>query len=173
MSLGALTFFGWAATESALPPKAFHSRFLSPYPITLIVVFAVGAVLLVVRKVDDYTKHPEKYEIDVRDETDGSHQIVVLRDNEEPQMVGSTLTAPRNAIISRAFGSDPVRITVPSGGLFGIDPSVTLGIDLPDSVRTFTLPDGGTVSAQLRAVVNEVSDVIGQPTASEPPKEPK
>jgi hypothetical protein len=122
--------------------------------------------------VDDYIKDPSQYTIaDVVQRMDGLKDLVVAKGNEAPKSVGDTLIAPRGVTIVRATGVGPVVITVPSNGMFGVNPTKTIQVILPDDVRSFILPDGGKVAAQLSATVNLVSTVSGHLTTGEEGKE--
>jgi hypothetical protein len=112
-------------------------------------------------------KFDEMYDLSVG--TGGRLKVV----NEKGQIVqtGDPLVATRPSTIFKTPGVGPVTVTVPSGGLFGLDPEEKIVFTLPASVESFNLPEGGTVAAQLSATVNSVSEVKGHLTTGEEGKE--
>ena len=109
------------------------------------------------RTLDDLNR---KFDIAV-----GSDGRWLTRSNGSPIVnAGDTLTVPAHSTVVKTPGVGPVVITVPSGGLFGIGPEQKLTFTIPANVRTFILPEGGTVAAQISGQINSVSEVKGQPT---------
>jgi uncharacterized membrane protein YfcA len=166
-SLGAL--FGW------LIGSPYHSSLL--WPIGFSVVLVASSVGWYRRSLKIEEKDSRKEE---RDETDsrtlhemnrkidiavGSDGRWLTRSNGSPIVnAGDTVTVMGHSTIVKTPGVGPVTVTVPSGGLFGIDPDQKLTFTIPANVGSFNLPKGGTVAAQLSRQINSVSEVKGQPT---------
>lgn len=58
-------------------------------------------------------------------------------------------------------------VTVPSGGLFGLDPEEKIVFTLPASVEGFYPAEGGTVAVQRRGRRDETSTMSGELTTAQ------
>lgn len=165
-SLGAL--FGW------LIGSPYHSSLLWPIGFFVILIAssigwhrrslkieAEGSRRLERDEDDSQTLHELDRKFDIAVGPDGRWRT---RSDGPIVQAGDTLTAPAHSTILKTPGVGSVIVTVPSGGLFGIDPEEKLVFTVPASVKSFTLPEGGTVAAQLSGQINSVSEVKGQPT---------
>lgn len=74
---------------------------------------------------------------------------------------------PRPTTIFTTPRVGPVIVTVPSGGLFGLDPEEKVVSTLPASVESFYLPEGGTVAVQLRGRIDSQSTMSGELTTGQ------
>jgi hypothetical protein len=83
-------------------------------------------------------------------------EFVVANKDDVLRHVGSSVQIGAGGTFAMAVGAGPVKVTVPSGGLFGPDSPEEFEFTLDDQEHTLTLPLGGVVTA-VSTVKGELS----------------